>query len=54
MRQCPKCNNKLIGNDNGYTIVGSNKDEILATCDQCESFLGFKKFGTPLFEANKR
>jgi len=47
---CPKCNAKLIGNNNGYTIVSSSKDFHTIKCQKCNIELQLKLMGTSIFD----
>ena len=49
MWYCPKCNAKLIGNNNGYIITGSRKDYTHIQCQKCKANLEVKLMGKSMF-----
>ncbi len=51
MWYCPKCNAKLIGNNNGYIITGSRKDYHHIQCQKCKANLEVKLMGQSILQS---
>lgn len=47
---CPKCDSKLIGNYNGYIIIGSDKNHTYIQCQKCNVELKILLMGKSMFE----